>query len=202
MEMSESIADFAKAMATVQADIGGAFKGKTNPAFKSKYADLSAVWDTWQAIGPAAGFSIMQFPGDFNPEARTMGMDQIVTHSSGQWIRSHLSVPLTKTDAQGYGSACTYARRYSLAAAVGICPEDDDGNAASQSRGASVSASSKVITKAQLTELQKLVSDTGTDCAALCEYYKVESLPELPSHRFEHAKGVLVKRLPEQMEAA
>jgi hypothetical protein len=42
-------------------------------------------------------------------------------------------VPATKQDAQGYGSALTYARRYSLMAACGIAPEDDDGNAASKS---------------------------------------------------------------------
>ncbi len=41
-------------------------------------------------------------------------------------------MPATKQDAQGYGSAMTYARRYSLQAACGIAPEDDDGNQASR----------------------------------------------------------------------
>jgi hypothetical protein len=127
---SESIADFAAAMAKVQAEIGGAVKGNVNPAFKSKYADLSAVWEAWQPIGPKHGFAVMQFPGVYDAEARTMGMDQIITHSSGQWIEGSMTIPLTKQDAQGYGSACTYARRYALSAGVGICPEDDDGNGA------------------------------------------------------------------------
>jgi hypothetical protein len=43
-----------------------------------------------------------------------------------------LHVPATKQDAQGYGSAMTYARRYSLQAACGIAPEDDDGNQATK----------------------------------------------------------------------
>jgi hypothetical protein len=42
------------------------------------------------------------------------------------------SIPLAKVDAQAYGSATTYARRYALAAFVGVAPEDDDGNAASK----------------------------------------------------------------------
>jgi len=41
-------------------------------------------------------------------------------------------VPAAKQDPQGYGSALTYARRYSLMAACGIAPEDDDGNAATR----------------------------------------------------------------------
>ncbi len=45
-----------------------------------------------------------------------------------------LHVPAAKNDPQGYGSALTYARRYSLMAACGIAPEDDDGNAATKAR--------------------------------------------------------------------
>jgi hypothetical protein len=42
-----------------------------------------------------------------------------------------MSVPVTKADAQGAGSALTYMRRYALAAVVGVVQADDDGNAAS-----------------------------------------------------------------------
>jgi hypothetical protein len=52
-------------------------------------------------------------------------------HTSGQWISSVFSMPVSKHDAQAVGSAITYARRYALAAVVGIAPEDDDGNLAS-----------------------------------------------------------------------
>jgi hypothetical protein len=43
-----------------------------------------------------------------------------------------LFVPLSKKDAQGFGSALTYARRYSLMASCGLAPEDDDGKRASE----------------------------------------------------------------------
>jgi hypothetical protein len=52
-------------------------------------------------------------------------------HSSGEFISSEMQIPVSKHDAQGYGSALTYARRYALCAFVGIAPEDDDGNGAS-----------------------------------------------------------------------
>ncbi|MGJ3625995.1 ERF family protein [Sphingomonas sp. MMS24-JH45] len=43
-----------------------------------------------------------------------------LSHESGEWMRGTL-IPLSKVDAQGYGSAVTYARRYALAAVVGVC---------------------------------------------------------------------------------
>jgi hypothetical protein len=66
-------------------------------------------------------------------------------HSSGQWIEDG-GVPLilSKDDMQGLGSALTYSRRYGLMSMVGVAPEDDDGNAASQKpNGATTAAPSK-----------------------------------------------------------
>lgn len=199
MKTSESIASLAAAMAKAQATIDGAKKDSANPHFKSKYADLASVWDACRAALTANGLSVVQAPGpcvDNRLEMTTM-----LLHSSGEWISETLTIPLAKVDAQGYGSATTYARRYALAAMVGVAPEDDDGNAASASKGVD-NTPAPAISKDQLSELQKLVSDTGTDAAALCEYYKIEALPELPSNRFAHARDVLVKRLPAQQEAA
>lgn len=134
IETSPSIAALAAAMAKAQAALKGAVKDSSNPHFKSKYADLSNVWTAWQEVGPKAGLAVMQFPGQC-ADSR-LSMVTLITHESGEWIKSELSIPLAKVDAQGYGSATTYARRYALAAAVGIAPEDDDGNAASNPRGA------------------------------------------------------------------
>jgi hypothetical protein len=127
MEMSEQIADLATALATAQKTIEGAAKDRHNPAFKSKYADLSSVWEAWQAVGPVNGLALMQLPGAMVEGKVTL--TTMLTHKSGQWMRETLHIPVTKQDAQGYGSALTYARRYALSAFVGIAPEDDDGNA-------------------------------------------------------------------------
>ncbi|MBH9537492.1 ERF family protein [Novosphingopyxis sp. YJ-S2-01] len=203
MERSETIDAFAKAMAGVQATIGGAVKSSTNPHFKSKYADLSAVWEAWQAVGPKAGFSIMQFPGAYDAQERTMAMEQIVMHESGQFIATSLSIPLSKTDAQAYGSATTYARRYALGAAVGICPEDDDGNAASAGQQARQKAQQvPTISDDQVAELDQLVRDSKSDMKKFCSYYRVDSLPELPANAFGHAKAALLKKIQPEKEAA
>jgi hypothetical protein len=60
-------------------------------------------------------------------------IETMFIHESGEMLECGiLHVPANKQDAQGYGSALTYARRYSLMAACGIAPEDDDGNVASR----------------------------------------------------------------------
>ena len=132
METSPSIAALAASLAKAQASIEGAVKGKVNPAFKSKYADLSSVWEACREALTDNGLSVVQSPGpvaDGRMELTTM-----LLHASGEWMRGTLTIPLGKVDAQAYGSATTYARRYALAAFVGVSPEDDDGNAAAKAK--------------------------------------------------------------------
>jgi hypothetical protein len=196
VNQSDAIDAFAAGMAKVQTEIGGAVKGSVNPAFKSKYADLSAVWEAWQVIGPKNGFAVMQFPGIYDPEAKTMGMDTLITHSSGQWVRGAMTIPLTKVDAQGYGSACTYARRYALSAAVGICPEDDDANGAIARNGSRAgNDTGEAIDDAQLSHLQQLASAGGADLAKFCAYFKVPSLKEIRAADYPRAVEALSAKL-------
>lgn len=127
---STELNDLAAALSKAQGEIKAAIKDSTNPHFKSKYADLSSVWEACRAQLSKNGLSVTQ---GFN---YSNGQTLIVTtllHSSGQWIRSVLPVEPQQKTPQGLGSAITYMRRYALAALVGVAPdEDDDGNAASE----------------------------------------------------------------------
>lgn len=107
---------------------GPALKDKTNPAFRSKYADLGACLEAVEDALLTNGIALIQqtFDDDTGVTVETVFM-----HESGEELRGgRLHVPASKQDPQGYGSALTYARRYSLMTACGIAPEDDDGNAA------------------------------------------------------------------------
>jgi hypothetical protein len=128
MNKSDQINELAAALSKAQGTIKGAMKDTANPFFKSKYADLSSVWDACREQLFNNGLSVAQMP--FQSESG-IGMETVLMHSSGQWISGQFVMPVSKADAQGVGSATTYARRYSLAAMVGVAPEDDDGNAAS-----------------------------------------------------------------------
>ncbi len=112
--------------------MGPAIASKINPAFRSKYADLSDVADV--AMGPLHdnGFAVSQ---DVANNADGVSVSTTLLHESGEClVSSPCWLPVAKKDAQGYGSAITYARRYSLAALLGIVVDkDDDGNAATNS---------------------------------------------------------------------
>jgi hypothetical protein len=126
--------ELSAAMALAFAKIEGAIKGKTNPAFRSKYADLSSVVD---AVKPALAEHGLWFRQITHPADGGVCVETVIHHSSGESLAcGPLFVPASKQDAQGFGSALTYCRRYSLMAAFGVPAEDDDGNAAVQSKPA------------------------------------------------------------------
>lgn len=119
----------APAFIKAKKEFGPALKDRTNPAFKSKYADLGACLDAVDDALLANGIALMQ---ETFMDETGVTVETVFIHESGETMRGgRLHVPASKQDPQGYGSALTYARRYSLQAACGIAPEDDDGNAAS-----------------------------------------------------------------------
>jgi hypothetical protein len=129
MPQSDSIKELATALSKVQGELTYAKKDSANPFFKSRYADLESVWDACRDLLAKNGLSVIQMPGNYF-EGR-MWLVTKLCHTSGEWIEQEMSVPVTKPDAQGAGSALTYMRRYALAAFVGVVQADDDGNAAS-----------------------------------------------------------------------
>jgi hypothetical protein len=136
MQQSESIANLAKSLSTVQGKLTYAKKDSKNPFFKSNYADLESVWDACRDLLSSNGLAVSQFPGLYSDLDKSMSLTTILTHISGEWISQEMSVPVTKPDAQGAGSCLTYMRRYALAAVVGVVQADDDGNAASSPKPA------------------------------------------------------------------
>ena len=131
MNKSDSIKSLAAAMSKAQNAMSGAAKSKSNPFFKSKYADLGAVIEAVKVPFADNDLSYVQFPIE---EGGRIGIETILMHSSGEWLSNSFTVQLTKQDAQGAGSAITYCRRYGLQAVAGIPSEDDDGNAASKNK--------------------------------------------------------------------
>lgn len=120
----------ATALVKAQKAFGPALKTNTNPAFRSKYADLSACIEAVVDALNDNGIAMLQ---QTRQDDTGVTVETLFLHESGEQLTSGpLHVPAAKQDPQGYGSALTYARRYSLMAACGIAPEDDDGNAASK----------------------------------------------------------------------
>ncbi len=166
---SESIVELAKALSKAQGMIKGAVKDSENPYFHSAYADLASVWDACREPLSKNGLSIIQTTEiiDLKPVLKT-----VLLHDSGEWISgTYPIIPMRQAkdtgwvaaeDPQSMGSAVTYARRYTLAAMVGIAPEDDDGEAA---------MGRKTEDKKPTQEPQKKIGDTPPSdlLAAVCQ---------------------------------
>lgn len=131
MNKSETIEKIAPALHKAQGQIKAALKDSTNPHFRSKYADLSSVIE---AVKPALQANGITFLQGVHDAVDGVAVETMLLHTSGEWISSVMRIPAVKQDAQGYGSAITYGRRYGLQAMCGVPAEDDDGNAATASQ--------------------------------------------------------------------
>lgn len=131
--------NIASALVKAQKGFAPALKSSTNPHFKSKYADLSACVEAVIDSLNSNGIMLMQ---PCHETESGVTVETMFIHESGETLSAgKLHIPAAKNDPQGYGSALTYCRRYSLMAACGIAPEDDDGNAASKPRLSSLTES-------------------------------------------------------------
>lgn len=149
---SDSINELAAALSKAQGQLAGAVKDSANPFFKSRYADLSSVVEALRQPFADNGLSYIQTTESHPDEVR---VETILMHSSGQWISTgSLNVPVSKHDAQGYGSALTYARRYSLCL-LGVAPIDDDGNAAVAAKPIQAVDLQPLLDAKTLSDLQK-----------------------------------------------
>lgn len=132
MKTSDSISNIATALLKAQQEITFAAKDSKNPAFKSTYANLESVIEAVKGPLNTHGIAFVQ---SFSPSAPGfLALSTRLLHTSGEWIEDEMTVPLQKNDAQGYGSAATYSRRYALAAITGLYQADDDGQEAAKPR--------------------------------------------------------------------
>lgn len=183
---SESIAALAGALSKAQAEIKGAEKDKSNPYFKSKYADLSSIWDACKEPLTQNGLAVIQ-----TTELNGGNVVVVTTlaHESGEWIRGKLGLKPVKEDPQSAGSALTYARRYALAAIVGVCPDDDDAEDA-MARNSKASAKG-AITKETVTAVMDSAQLPPIDeKAVMAEIAAAEHVSDLGNIANNHKRAL------------
>lgn len=200
MNRSDSIKELASALVKAQAAIEGATKSQTNDHFHSKYADLASCWGAARKPLTDNGLSVMQFARlvEIGVEVETM-----MTHTSGEFVSETLTMPLSKRDAHGVGSAITYCRRFGFCAMVGIAPEDDDGNKASEKDKADGNDAKTTLWPKDLTDKAKAAAALGGDgyrafWKALPEPTR-SALVDTPEHSAfkRNAADVDAKKVPE-----
>ena len=133
MNKSETIKEIATALSRAQGEFQNAKKDKINPFFEKNYAGLSSLWDACRLALSKNGLALVQGP---SVNESHVTINTLLMHNSGEWIESELILNAGKSTPQSVGSAITYARRYSLAAMLGlVADDDDDGNEASKEVG-------------------------------------------------------------------
>jgi hypothetical protein len=169
MKQSESIANLAKALATVQQHITPVVKDRTNPHFKNNYATLDAIMENVRPLLAGHGLAIVQGGGApvSNADGNIVGaaVETMLVHQSGEFITSAIVLPIDKGTPQAVGSAITYGRRYGVAALLALTTEeDDDGNHASAAH-ANAAVTRPVTTRTQeaLAAVPKPARDAATE---------------------------------------
>jgi len=167
--MSPTIGKLVEAIAKASLKFDPVLKDSDNPAYRSKYADLPTVIESTRKHLAAEGVAVIQMPhAQFGPDdAKMLTLTTMLSHSSGEWIASDLSLPAMmreRFDAQSVGSAITYARRYGLAAMTNVAQQDDDGNAAAgvgSKEQAQAAGKQQAERLKDITETRKTVPDNA-----------------------------------------
>ena len=163
---SENITELSKALIKVQRNLTPAVKDATNPFVKNKYATLNSVMSACRSALSDAGVVLFQYPVPGGDENTLCLCTKLVHAESGQFQASLATLPLQKNDAQAFGSALSYGRRYMLSSLLGIVTEDDDGNAACNMTSApkrSYQTQAKRAAAQQQKPLSQIMIDLGLE---------------------------------------
>lgn len=154
MKNSENINELATAMSKAQSAMRPALKDSINPHYKSKFSNLTSVWESMRIPFTSNGLTVWQ---DITTCDKTVSVTTKVVHSSGQWVEfGPLTIPLGKFDAQGVGSATSYAKRYALCAALGIVSDDDDDGEAASAPIRNKPEEVKPISKISMNQIKEI----------------------------------------------
>lgn len=181
--------NIASAFVKAKKEFSPALKCSTNPHFKSKYADLAACLEAVNDALLNNGIAVYQ---ETSEDATGVTVETVFVHESGETMRcGKLHVPAAKQDPQGYGSALTYCRRYSLMASCGIAPEDDDGNHASKPVKP---VAPSYIDADKIANITALADEVKADMPKLLAYFKVESLEKFQMLQYPQVIHALEKK--------
>jgi hypothetical protein len=121
---------FVDALIAAQKKFKPAVRNQENEFYGSSYVDLEGAWDCVRDALHEHGFTVIQTV-NVDKEFGPMLVTELVHRDGGHRLSLYPLAPAKPNDPQALGGATTYARRYALMAMLMLCPEDDDGNAAS-----------------------------------------------------------------------
>lgn len=192
MKQSEQINELAAALATAQSVMPKAKMSGINSRFADKatgktgaYATLDDIRDAVKDTLTANGISYTQHPYSINGE---VGVETMLIHSSGQWMRSRFGVPSAKHDSQAYGSILTYVRKFALAAAAGVSTQED-----TDADEVSHEPPPLTISEGQVATIRKELEKYGKPESKILEWKKLNDLSELTQSDYDRVIHIIRK---------
>ena len=192
MKQSEQINELAAALAKAQEVMPKAKMSGVNSRFADKatgktgaYATLDDIRDAVKDTLTANGISYTQHPYSINGE---VGVETMLIHSSGQWMRSRFGVPASKHDPQAYGSLLTYVRKFALAAAAGVSTQED-----TDADEVSHEPPYPTISAEQVAKIQNLLAAKKIDEKRILKWKNIENLTQLRVTDFDAACEIIAK---------
>jgi len=190
MIKSESINEIAMALSVAQGELKDVIRSKEGYGYS--YADLASILEIIRPVLSRNGLSVIQTA--YNPPtevdekngAPSVGVETTLLHSSGQFIAEKLTMPVIykkgMSEAQGFGVAITYIRRYAVSAMLGIAQADND------------AAIVSFVTGAELKELKALIAETNSNTEKICEHCGIDTLDDLNQENFMKIKNLLERK--------
>jgi hypothetical protein len=173
---SDSIGELAKALSAAQGEMDAA--KKDSKGNYGKYTTISSILEVVKDALSRNGLAVVQAP--MPCESGCICLRTTLMHTSGQWIASQLTMKAENVSPQKIGSVITYARRYALAALLGVGQEDDDAQAAQdayekQTRKAQKEAVQQVRQQAAANNVDPLTTE---QLKALMARFRERGVPE------------------------
>jgi len=203
LKHSAQINEIASALAKAQGEMKPAVFNRTNPHFKSKYADFTSCMEACREPLSKNGLAVTQLPA-FTHDGKFI-LNTLLLHSSGQWMSCEFPMTAKTESIQAIGSAMSYAKRYSLCGMLGIVSDedmDDDGeNAIARPQSKTYVAPAPIppaqvikVNAGQSELLKSLDQKLNGECREkinkwLSATYKTENLAELPQESFTKIVG-------------
>ena len=192
MKQSEQINELAAALAKAQAVMPKAKMSGVNSRFADKatgktgaYATLDDIRDAVKDTLTANGISYTQHPYSINGE---VGVETMLIHSSGQFMRSRFGVPAAQHNPQAYGSLLTYVRKFALAAAAGVSTQED-----TDADEVSHEPPSPTISAEQVGRIQNLLAAKKIDEKRILKWKNIQNLTQLRVTDFDAACEIIEK---------
>jgi len=199
---SEQINELVTALAKAQGDYQVIGKNKTNPFFKSQFADYDSIMSSVRPFLSKNGLVLSQYTV-IDSDTRTRTLHSRLMHASGQWIESRETITPEDNNDQKWASTLSYKKRHQAMAILNITisddPTDDDAETnmqqtrVEQFRGTAINHNyspadqpEETINTHEHKQLSQALQGWPDMCKAILDRYKISTLADLPKNKYEH----------------